>query len=100
MRMKLSLAIALSHQARLLIMDEPTSGLDPVFRSELLDILRGYMTEERSILFSTHVTSDLDKIADIVTLIHEGRWYSASPGKSCWKTMYWSRVKRSTWTII
>lgn len=73
MRMKLSLAIALSHQARLLIMDEPTSGLDPVFRSELLDILRGYMTEERSILFSTHVTSDLDKIADIVTLIHEGR---------------------------
>jgi len=73
MRMKLSLAIALSHQARLLIMDEPTSGLDPVFRSELLDILRSYLTEDRSILFSTHVTSDLDKIADSIALINNGR---------------------------
>jgi len=73
MRMKLSLSIALSHQAKLLIIGETTSGLDPVFRSELLDILRSYLTEDRSILFSTHVTSDLDKIADQVTLINEGR---------------------------
>ena len=73
MKMKFSLALALSHQARFLIMDEPTSGLDPVFRNELLDILREYMaSEERGVLFSSHVTSDLDKIADYVTLIDNG----------------------------
>jgi len=73
MKMKFSLALALSHQARFLIMDEPTSGLDPVFRSELLDILRGYLiSADRGVLFSSHVTSDLDKIADYVTLINNG----------------------------
>lgn len=74
MKMKFSLALALSHQAELLIMDEPTSGLDPVSRSELLDILREYMDDEnRGIVFSSHVTSDLDKIADYVCFIHQGR---------------------------
>lgn len=72
-RMKVSLAAALSHQARLLLMDEPTSGLDPVFRNELLDIFRDYMNEQRSILFSTHVTSDLEKVADAITMINQGR---------------------------
>ena len=74
MLMKASLAIALSHHAELIIMDEPTSGLDPVFRRELLELLRDLMLDERrSILFSTHITSDLEKIADYITFIQDGR---------------------------
>lgn len=73
MKMKFSLAIALSHHAELLIMDEPTSGLDPLIRSELLDVLQSLLTDEnKSIFFSTHITSDLDKIADFITLINNG----------------------------
>ncbi len=73
-RTKLALALALSHGAELLIMDEPTSGLDPVFRSELIDILYRVIQDERkSIFFSTHNTSDLEKIADYVTFIEGGR---------------------------
>ena len=74
MKLKLSLAVALSHQARLLILDEPTSGLDPVARDELLDILLEYIEDENnSSLFSTHITSDLDKIADYLTIIDNGK---------------------------
>lgn len=73
MKVKLMLAVALSHQAKLLILDEPTSGLDPVTRDELLDILLRYMEDEsNSILFSTHITSDLDKIADYLTIMKDG----------------------------
>lgn len=73
MKMKFSLAVALSHDADLLIMDEPTSGLDPLVRSELLDILYQIIQDDRkSVFFSTHITSDLDKIADYVTLINDG----------------------------
>lgn len=73
MKMKLALVIALSHEADLLIMDEPTSGLDPVFRRELLDKFFEFMqNEEKSILFSTHITSDLERIADYITLIRDG----------------------------
>lgn len=73
MKMKFSLAVALSHHAELLIMDEPTSGLDPVFRNEILDILRDMINDEdKGVLFSTHITSDLDKIADYVTFIDKG----------------------------
>jgi ABC-2 type transport system ATP-binding protein len=73
MQMKFALAIALSHHAELIIMDEPTSGLDPVFRRELLDILSSLIQDDRkSILFSTHVTSDLERIADYITFIHKG----------------------------
>jgi ABC-2 type transport system ATP-binding protein len=74
MRMKYALAIALSHHADLIIMDEPTSGLDPVFRRELLEILSNVMQDEKkSILFSTHITSDLERIADYITFIHKGK---------------------------
>jgi ABC-2 type transport system ATP-binding protein len=73
MKMKFSLALALSHDADFLILDEPTSGLDPVFRRELLERLSGLMQNERkSILFSTHITSDLEKTADYITFIHQG----------------------------
>ncbi len=79
MRMKLMLAVALSHEAKLLILDEPTSGLDPVARDELLQILRETMDEEKSILFSTHDTTDLERIADYITLIDNGNiFYSGT----------------------
>lgn len=74
MRMKYSLALALSHNAELLIMDEPTSGLDPLIRSQLLEILSDYMKNGgKGVFFSTHITSDLDRIADMLILIDNGR---------------------------
>ena len=73
MKMKFVIAMALSHHAERIIMDEPTSGLDPVVRSELLDILQEIvMEEEVSVLFSTHITTDLERIVDYITFIHEG----------------------------
>lgn len=73
MKVKYSVAIALSHHAELLILDEPTSGLDPVSRDEILDIFREIVrNKERAILFSTHITSDLDKCATNITYIHNG----------------------------
>lgn len=74
MRMKYSIAIALSHNAELFIMDEPTSGLDPIVREELLEILSDIIQEEnKTIFFSTHITSDLDKIADYLIIINDGK---------------------------
>lgn len=74
MTMKLNIAFALSHNATLLIMDEPTSGLDPKVRHELLNIIKEFMADgEKSVLFSTHNTSDLEKVADEIILIHQGR---------------------------
>jgi ABC-2 type transport system ATP-binding protein len=71
---KFALALALSHGAELVVLDEPTSGLDPVFRRDLLDTLTELLQDERaSILFSTHITSDLERIADYITLIQDGR---------------------------
>lgn len=74
MKVKYLLTVALSHHAQLLILDEPTSGLDPVSREELLHIFRQIVKKENcSILFSTHITSDLDKCADDITYIQHGR---------------------------
>jgi ABC-2 type transport system ATP-binding protein len=74
MAMKLMIAVALSHQARLLVFDEPTSGLDPAARDELTGIIGDFLIDEgHSVLFSTHITSDLDRIGDYLTLIHDGR---------------------------
>ncbi len=73
MVMRLSIAAALSHDVQLLVLDEPTSGLDPVMRSEILDIFLEFMQDEtHSILISTHITSDLDHIADYICFIHKG----------------------------
>jgi ABC-2 type transport system ATP-binding protein len=73
MQMKLALAFALAHDADLLLMDEPTAGLDLGFRRELLDHLGGILQDERkSVLFSTHVTSDLERIADFITFLRDG----------------------------
>ena len=73
MRVKFSLALALSHNAQLLILDEPTSGLDPVSRDDLLELFQELIEDgQRSILFSTHITSDLEKCADFITYIKDG----------------------------
>ena len=74
MSVKLNFAIALSHHPRLLILDEATSGLDPVMRDEILSLLQEFVLDgTNSVLLSTHITSDLDKIADYVMLLHEGK---------------------------
>ncbi len=74
MRMKLCIAVALSHNARLLILDEATSGLDPVIRDEILDIFSEFTRDERnSILISSHIVSDLEKICDYIAFLHKGR---------------------------
>ena len=74
MRMKFSIALAISHHAELLILDEPTSGLDPLIRSDLLTILSDFITEDGNcVFFSTHITSDLDKIADTLIFIDRGK---------------------------
>lgn len=74
MRTKAALALAMSHHAELLLLDEPTSGLDPVFRRELLERLTGYIGDEgASVLFSTHITADLERMADYITFVRDGR---------------------------
>lgn len=80
MKQKLNIAAALSHKPRLLLLDEATSGLDPVIRDEILDILREFIQDEGcSVLLSSHITSDLDKIADYVAFLHEGKLVFAEP---------------------
>lgn len=74
MKRKAMIALALAHKPKLLILDEPTAGLDPVARIEVLDILRDFVADgENSVLFSTHITGDLDKVADYVTMIIDGK---------------------------
>lgn len=74
MKMKLSIAAALSHDSRILILDEATGGLDPVVRNEILDIFREFVEDEQHAVFiSSHITSDIEKIADYIMLIHKGK---------------------------
>lgn len=80
MKMKLSIAAALSHDSRLLILDEATSGLDPVVRDEILDVFRDFVQDEtHSILISSHILSDLEKICDYVTFLHRGKVLLSEP---------------------
>jgi ABC-2 type transport system ATP-binding protein len=74
MQMKLMLSIAFSHDAKMLILDEPTSGLDPLTRDELLEMLQEYIKDgNKSVLFSTHITADLQRVADYITLLANGK---------------------------
>lgn len=74
MKIKLMLAVALSHDAKILILDEPTSGLDPAMRDELVDIILDFMEDPgHTVLFSTHITQDLDRIADYIVFIDQGK---------------------------
>jgi ABC-2 type transport system ATP-binding protein len=82
MKDKFSPTLALSHRAKLLILDEPTSGLDPVSRDELLDAFRFLKDRGVAILFSTHITSDLEKCADDITYISKGKLIASESLKS------------------
>mgnify|MGYP002443878627 CR=1 FL=1 len=74
MKVKLAFAVALSHKAELLILDEATSGLDPIIRDDVLDMLIDFVQDENhSVLVSSHITSDLEKVADYITFIHKGK---------------------------
>src|SRR5699024_6303826 len=74
MKVKLAFAVALSHGAELLILDEATSGLDPIVRDEVLDLLRDFVQDEdHAVLVSSHITSDLEKVADYITFLHQGK---------------------------
>ena len=79
MRVKLNLTLALSHHAELLILDEPTSGLDPVSRAELLDVFTVLRDQGTAILFSTHITTDLEACADDVTYLAAGKMIASEP---------------------
>ena len=80
MKMKLAISAAFSHHSRLLIMDEATSGLDPVIRDDILDMLLDFVQDEKhSILVSSHITSDLEKIADYIVFIHKGKVIFSKP---------------------
>ena len=74
MKMKLAISAALSHHSKLLILDEATSGLDPVMRDDILDVFLEFVQdEEHSIMISSHITTDLEKVADTITFIHQGK---------------------------
>ena len=91
MKMKFQLALALSHHADLLLLDEPTSGLDPVFRRELLERLSDVIQDERkAVLFSTHITSDLESTADTITFLHRGEVVFSLPKDEV----------RETWAVV
>ena len=92
MKVKLNLVLALSHGAELLILDEPTSGLDPVSREELLEVFEYLAGRGISILFSTHITSDLDKCADQITYIKEGKIIASEN-----KQAFLSRCREAGW---
>lgn len=80
MKMKLAISVAFSHHSKLLILDEATSGLDPVIRDDILDMLLDFVQdEEHSVLVSSHITSDLEKIADYIVFIHEGKVVFSKP---------------------
>jgi ABC-2 type transport system ATP-binding protein len=106
MKVKLQIAAALSHRAKLLILDEPTSGLDPAARDEICDLLREFVTDEnKSVLFSTHITSDLEKTADYIVFILNGGIVFTGPKDDLIKkyarvTGGWRDLKRDQKKIV
>ncbi|UKI52254.1 MAG: ABC transporter ATP-binding protein [Clostridium sp.] len=98
MKVKYSLALALSHNADLLILDEPTSGLDPVSREDLLDVFLSLKDDGKTILFSTHVTSDLDKCADDITYIRNGKIFASEPTDTFKEKYKLAFVKKDAFT--
>lgn len=91
-RMKVALTLALSHDADLLLLDEPTSGLDPIARREVLDLLLGVIQDEgKAVLFSTHITSDLERVADHVAFLSQGRMVLAGPKEELLES--WALIK-------
>lgn len=101
MGMKLALAFALAHHPELLILDEPTAGLDPMAREDVLDILRDFISEEgRGVLLSSHITSDLEKIADVVTCIDQGRIVFSLPKDDICATAGIARCRTTTFESI
>ena len=80
MKMQLGIAVILSYDTKLLLLDEPTSGLDPVIRDQMLDLFKEYvMDENRSIFFSSHITGDIEKVADYIVYIHRGKIFFSGP---------------------
>ena len=97
MKMKLAISAALSHNSKLLILDEATSGLDPVIRDDILDILLDFVQdEEHSILISSHITTDLEKIADYIVFIHEGKVVFFKAQRRADRTVWYHKVRSRT----
>ena len=92
------MALALSHNADLLILDEPTSGLDPVSREDILDVFLSLKDDGKTILFSTHVTSDLDKCADDITYIRNGKIFASEPTDTFKEKYKLAFVKKDAFT--
>ena len=98
MKMKLGIAVALSHHPKLLILDEATSGLDPVVRDEILDIFNDFTRDEsHAILISSHIVSDLEKICDYIAFLHKGKLVFMKKKTGSWKNMALSSVQRNSY---